>query len=321
MNVQLKSMKFIEGFLLFLTIALAVVGVFTIFTYSAGTKTTNKSNNIPPKNNTYSVKAIKSPSSASFAGEYLPLENFDVRESLDKEIHKVCFWHSETFLYIKRANRFFPVIEQILRKNNVPDDFKYLALAESGLENVTSPAGAKGYWQILKGTGKKYNLEINSEVDERYHIEKSTQAACNYLKRVHRKYGNWTMAAAAYNLGEGNLDKQIAKQHQTSYYDLLLNSETARYVYRTTAIKLILEDPEYYGFYIDSEDLYKPFEYNIVILDSTVTNFAVYAEKNKINYKTLKILNPWLRDNKLTNSGKKYEIKIPKNNMRSTLYE
>jgi membrane-bound lytic murein transglycosylase D len=319
--MSIKSMKFIERLLLFVMLTFAAVGVVTIFAYSSE-KAEVTDENIPPKIGQYSVKAIKVPGEVSFAGERMPVENFDVRESLDKELHKVCYWHSETFLYIKRAHRFFPVIEKILKLHNVPDDFKYLALGESGLENVTSPAGAKGYWQFLSDSGKEYGLEINSQVDERYHLEKSTAAACQYLKKLRKKYGSWALAAAAYNNGQGNLDKQISRQGQNNYYDLLLNSETARYLYRITAIKLIMQQSEKYGFILDEDDYYKPLTYKTVVLDSTVNDFAEYARMQGTNYKLLKEYNPWLRSNELKNaSGKKYTLKIPESNSRSGLYE
>lgn len=311
-----NTTKIIERGLLLATVIFAVIGVLTVFTNSSETK-----DELPPKNTTYNVKAIKTPMDVSFAGEQMPMANFDVREALDKELHKVCYWHSETFLYLKRANRYFPVIEKILKENNVPEDFKYLAIAESGLENVTSPAGAKGFWQFMKPTAKEYKLEVNSEVDERYHLEKSTKAACQYLKRAYRKFGSWTMAAAAYNTGEGNLERQVHKQGQTGYHDLLLNSETGRYVYRTVAIKLVLENPSYYRFNIETDDLYKPYDCKTVVLDSTVIDFEEYAGMNNTNYKVLKILNPWLRNNSLTNSKKKsYKIKLPVDGMRQELY-
>lgn len=316
-------MKLIERILLLVMLTFAAVGIITIFAYSKDKSEKSESiQTIPPKTSDYRVRALQVPDEVSFAGERMPVENFDVRESLDKELHKVCYWHSETFLYIKRAHRFFPIIEKILKLHGVPNDFKYLALGESGMENVTSPAGAKGYWQFLSGAGKEFGLEINSQVDERYHLEKSTAAACKYMKKLQKKYDSWTLAAAAYNNGQGNIDKQIKRQGQNSYYDLLLNRETARYVYRITAIKIILQNPEKYGFSLKEEDYYKPLPYKTVVLDSTVDDFAVFAEKHGTNYKILKEYNPWLRQNNLQISqGKKYTLKLPEKNTRASLYQ
>lgn len=312
--MQLHSMKFIERLLLVMMLFFAGLGILTIFAYSKNKPLYGKDAEtpIPPKDQTYTVRALAIPETVSFAGERMPVERFDVREALDKELHKVCYWHSETFLYLKRAKRFFPVIEPILKAHHIPDDFKYLALAESGLENVTSPAGARGYWQFMESTAEHYGLEVNKEVDERYHIEKSTQAACMHLKSLYRRYGNWTMAAAAYNTGEGNLDRESNRQQQKSYYDLLLNSETARYVYRITAIKLIVEQPHKYGFEFFEDDLYRPLKYKTTEIDSSVSDFVAFAETQGISYKMLKIYNPWLRGQSLTNSKKeKYVLKLP----------
>ncbi len=308
-------MKPIERILFLVMLIFAGIGVLTIFSYSKNKPKEYKKSETaePPKASTYKVKALDIPSNVFFAGERMPLQRQDVREALDKEMHKVAYWHSEVFLYLKRAHKFFPVIEKILKLYNIPEDFKYLALAESGLENVRSPAGAKGYWQFMKATAKHYNLEVNKEVDERYNLEKATVAACLHLKKLYKRYGSWTMAAAAYNTGEGNIDNEIKRQKQNDYYDLLLNSETARYVYRITAIKLILEKPRKYGFTFFEDDLYQPLEYKTVAVDSSVTDFVQFADYYKISYKILKLYNPWLRDKKLTNTkSKKYLIKLPK---------
>jgi hypothetical protein len=212
----------------------------------------------------------------------------------------------------KRASRWFPVIEPILAEEGVPDDFKYLSVAESGLSNVVSPAKAVGYWQFLQGTAQQYGLEVREGVDERYNIELSTRAACKFLKQGKEKYGSWTMAAAAYNYGQGNLDGQIKRQKEDNYYDLLLNEETARYVFRVSAYKEILSNPGKYGFHFRPGDLYAPYKTITVEVDSTINDIPAFARKNGINYKNLKILNPWLRDNLLSNTkGKVYSIKLP----------
>lgn len=260
----------------------------------------------------YQVYAMPLPDQLDFANEGVPLENILVSESLDREIHTNTYWHSNTFFYLKRANRWFPVIEKILKENGVPDDFKYLAVIESGLLNVTSPSGAKGFWQFMQKTGQDYALEISEDVDERLHLEKATLAACEYLKNAHDKFGNWTLAAASYNMGKSGLTAQLAKQKADNYYDLLLNVETGRYVYRILAAKVIFENPENYGFYFRNEDLYPPYPTEVIMVDSSISNLADFAYKVGTNYKTLKVLNPWLRTNQLSNSsGKKYEILLP----------
>jgi hypothetical protein len=213
---------------------------------------------------------------------------------------------------MKRAHKYFPVIEPILAKNGIPDDFKYLAVAESGLQNVVSPAGATGFWQIMKATGKEYGLEINDNVDERYHLEKATEVAARYLNRYKNKYGSWTLAAAAYNAGTGSIDKYMNIQKAEGYYDLLLGQETGRYVFRIMAIKEILSNPEKYGFQIEKKDLYENVPTFQVSVDTAVSNFADFASQYEINYKILKRHNPWLREPHLNNaSGKMYQISIP----------
>ncbi len=269
----------------------------------------------------YTATAYPLPDSITFAGEPVPLQNFDVREALDKEIHKIAYWHSETLLYLKRANRYFPIIENILKANNLHSDFKFLAVTESGLTNSVSPTGATGFWQFLKATALSYGLEVNDEVDERYHIEKSTIAACKYLKDAYRKYKNWSLAAASYNAGQGNIDKYLKTQKVNSYYDLLLNEETSRYVYRIIAFKLIMSNPEKYGFIFLKEDLYPEIPVRQMTLDTAVTDFANYAEHFNTNYKMLKYFNPWLRDSFLTNKTKKsYTIILPEINARTQQY-
>ncbi|PLX01956.1 MAG: murein transglycosylase [Marinilabiliales bacterium] len=268
-------------------------------------------------NNNYAIYAVSLPENLEFAGEKVPLEFIDIRESLDREILVNTYWQSQTMLFLKRSNKFFPIIEPILKKNNIPDDFKYLAVAESGLQNVVSPAGARGYWQFLNSTGKDYGLEINNEVDERYSIEKSTEAACKYLQESYKKYKNWTLVAASYNVGMRGLDKQLVRQKESNYYNLLLNNETARYLFRILAIKTILSQPKEFGFHYRAKDLYYPIRYNNITVDTSITDWADFAKTHNTNYKILKLLNPWLRDVKLTNSsGKKYQIKIPKENGR-----
>lgn len=254
--------------------------------------------------------AIYAPS-ISFAGEQVPIHIDDVKERFERELLVTGYRHSNTFLMLKRQTRWFPVIEPILAEEGVPDDFKYLCVAESGLDNVTSPAGAKGFWQILSPTGKELGLEINSEVDERYHIEKATRVACKYLKKAKAKFGSWTNAAASYNVGMRGLSKQMEKQQQQDYYNLLLNEETSRYLFRILSYKEILSRPIEYGFQIDYSQQYQPFMYKEVIVNTTIPDFATFAKEHNTNYKTLKIYNPWLRDKSLTVQKKEYKIKIP----------
>jgi hypothetical protein len=221
------------------------------------------------------------------------------------------YWQSQTLLLLKRKERWFEVIEPILRRNGIPDDFKYLALAESGFMNVVSPSGATGYWQFLETTGTRYGLEITSEVDERYHVGKATQAACDYLREAYEVFGDWILTAASYNLGIEGISKQLEKQSADNYFDLLLTEETSRYLFRILALKEICSDPLKYGFHLRKRDFYTPFRYKIVHVDSTIPDLAVFAKSQGISYKELKLLNPWLRTATLTNkTRKKYAIQI-----------
>lgn len=260
----------------------------------------------------YGIYAIPVPDELAFAGERVPMEKFDIRERYDREILVNTYWQSQTMLFFKRANRFFPVIEPILLEHGVPDDFKYVALIESGLMNVVSPAGATGFWQILSSTGKELGLEVNTQIDERYHVEKATAAACKYLLDAKKRFGSWTLAAAAYNIGNARLSRILQNQQVIDYYDLHLNEETSRYIFRILAVKSIFADPEASGFHFRKEDLYPPFQYFTLNVDTTVHNLVDFALLHNITYKDLRILNPWLRDYELPNrSGKKYQIKIP----------
>lgn len=260
----------------------------------------------------YKIVTLPIPDSLDFAGEVVPLNIFYVKESLDKEISVNTYWHSSTLQLMQRSHRWLPMIEEILRKNNIPDDFKYLALIESGLKNVTSSAGAKGFWQLMKATAKENGLQVDKSVDERYNVRKSTEVACKYLQRSYEKFGNWTMAAASYNAGITGVLRQIDKQNQTSYYDLLLNDETARYIYRILAVKMIFENPESYGFYLDEVDYYQPIPTRIVEVKTNIKSWADFAAEQKVSYKLLKYFNPWLRQSDLKNRKKKtYLIEIP----------
>ena len=263
--------------------------------------------------NNYKVYAIDLPEKLDFAGERVPIEDPDVYERLDREFLVNTYWQSNGLLYIKRANKYFPIIEPILKRNNIPDDFKYLALIESGLTNAVSPAGASGFWQFMKSAAKEYGLEVGDQVDERYHLEKATQAACDYLNAAKRSTGSWTMAAAAYNAGVAGMNKQANLQETNNYYDLWLNNETSRYVFRILAVKEIMKNPKKYGFVFDKRHLYNELPTYSVMIDSSITNLISFAKQYNITYKDLKVYNPWLRDRKLENKdGKTYYIKIPK---------
>lgn len=302
-----------------LTTAVVIIFILTCILFVTqgfgGENESRKDTSIIFNDNVY--KPYKLPDSVSFAGERMPLENFDTRESLERELILTAFRHASTIMIIKRATRYFPVIEKILKKYNLPDDFKYLAVAESELSNMISPAGATGFWQIMPETGKEEGMEINTEIDERYHVEKSTKFACEYFLRSYAKYSNWTLAAASYNGGRNGIDDQIEIQHEKNYYDLLLSEETARYIFRVVAYKLIISDPAAYGFEIDKKELYPEIRNNEVKIDTAVTDFSNFARKFGTNYKLLKLLNPWLRKPYLTNkAGTTYLIKIPVDGFR-----
>ncbi|MFC4097097.1 lytic transglycosylase domain-containing protein [Euzebyella saccharophila] len=260
----------------------------------------------------YRISAIDIPEDLNFAGEVVPQDDPEIMERIDREFLVNTYWQSNALLLIKRAHKYFPIIEPILAKNGIPDDFKYLAVAESGLQNVVSHAGATGFWQIMKATGREYGLEVNSNVDERYHLEKATEVACEYLNRHYKKYGSWTLTAASYNAGAGAISKYLGIQQVEDYYDLLLGQETGRYVFRIMAIKEILSHPEKYGFVVEEKDMYKAVPTFKVQVDEPVLSFADFAQKYEINYKILKRHNPWLREPHLNNSSrKKYTVEIP----------
>lgn len=306
------------GIVLILAISLGIA-LFVpnkVFCYNLGSKL---SDTIDVQNPIYQVPV---PNSLTFAGEEVPVSMFDVRESLDRELHVNTYWHSQTVLLIKRANRFFPIIEPILEEKGLPNDFKYLAVAESALTHAVSPAGAVGFWQILEGTGKELGLEINDEVDERYHIEKSTYAACDFLIKSYKLYGSWTMAAASYNFGRNGINRQMVRQNNINYYNMVLGEEAERYLFRILAFKVIFENQDRYGFFLREQDLYPPLEFFEVPVDSSVTSFAQFAEHFNTNYKMLKLLNPWLRESYLTNSSSKnYSIKILEPKFRKSAYK
>lgn len=269
---------------------------------------------VPDKINksNYDVFSIDLPRSIEFSGEKISLNENDLKERLDRELLVNVYWQSNMFLMIKRSNKYFPIIQKILKEEGIPDDFKYLAVIESGLQNVRSPKGAKGIWQIMYNTGRELGLEVNSNVDERYNLELSTRAACKYLKKAKEKLGSWTLAAASYNRGICGIRRKLANQQVDNYYDLLLGTETKRYMFRVLAMKMILTDPSNYGYNYNEKDLYKFEKVKNFKVDTAITNLARFSKQMGINYKILKIHNPWLIQNHLNNKSRKlYNIKIP----------
>jgi membrane-bound lytic murein transglycosylase D len=302
--------------LVFIGATIAIVVVASLALDSASQEVASvKTAPVATKNETDNFEFSKSydlPKNASFAGEEVPLNNLEVKESLDREIITNAYWQSNMLFYIKRAHRWFPLIEPILKAQNIPDDFKYLAVIESGLLNVTSPSGAKGFWQFMKNTAEDYGLEVNEYVDERNHLEKSTLAACQYLHGAYKQFGNWTLAAASYNMGKAGLLAKLKEQRVNNYYDVLLNAETARYVYRIIAVKYIMSDPKKYGFTIQPEHLYSPYQTSETEVNSPIENLTDFAIANETNYKTLKLLNPWLIEKSLPNKqNKTYTLLLP----------
>jgi membrane-bound lytic murein transglycosylase D len=266
---------------------------------------------IHPIDSSKAVYPISVEGELYFADERVPLEDPDVKERLDRELQLNTYWHSNTVSGMRLANRYFGEIEKILREKGVPADFKYLALVESGFRNETSPAGAVGFWQFVKPTATQYGLEVGSHVDERYHLEKSTEAACAYLKEANEKLGNWTVAAASYNLGIPGMRKRINDQKTNNYYQMYFNQETSRYIFRMLAMKIIFSNPEQAGFNIKPEELYQPYAYKEVEVDTSIGSIADFASQFGLRYKHIKILNLWLRDAELSNKDrKKYRIKI-----------
>lgn len=297
--------KALTYFLLIVLIIILIVGLDKWWQHEQA--------NLPGNNEQYyKIVSLDIPDELTFAGEAVPLDIFYVREALDRELSVNTYWHSSTLQIIKKSHRWFPVMDSILEKNGVPIDFKYLSVIESGLSNVVSPSNAVGFWQFLKGTAKDFGLEVDREIDERYHVEKSTVAACKYLLKSFEQYGNWALVAASYNAGTNGIQRLMEKQKAGSYYDMLVAEETSRYLYRILAMKLIFENPEAYGFYIEANDFYLPIPYQLVEVSGKIDSWADFAKDYSISYKILKYFNPWLRQTDLKNrNGKTYFIKIP----------
>jgi membrane-bound lytic murein transglycosylase D len=274
--------------------------------------TRNESYLHTPDNSYWGVRIFELPDELNFAGEPVPLSQPDILERFEREIYVNAYWHSNTVLLMKRAGKFLPTIEKILSQHGIPDDFKYVALIESGLMNVVSPAGARGFWQFMEGTAKEKGLEVNREVDERYHFEKSTEAACKYLRQAYARFGNWTSVAASYNMGIAGLTRSKNDQKMTDFYSLLLNEETSRYIFRILAMKEIFENPGKYGFELQKDDLYSLPIMRDLLVSESVENLADWAIRHNSNYKELKVYNPWLRSTKLTvRKGNSYKIILP----------
>jgi hypothetical protein len=295
---------------IFLSLFVLILSGFVLLAFSSKP---NPNSQISSPENGYNIYAIEIPSELDFSGEFMPIQTPDIRERIDRELLVNTYWQSNGLLMFKRSQRYFPIIEPILESYGVPNDFKYLALIESGLQNVTSSAGAKGFWQIMKRTGKEYGLEINSNVDERNNLELATIFTCKYLLKAKAKFGNWTLAAASYNAGISGVSKQLHRQGVSSYYDLLLGEETGRYMFRIVALKEIMTHPKKYGFNFSDHDLYEVVPTYKVKVDTAVTDFVKFAANFGLNYKQLKIHNPWLKETFLNNKSRKvYSFEIPK---------
>lgn len=307
MNWQnIRRNKYLHSFLLAM-----LAGV--VFKITTSSKYTDDSEYLEQFWKNYQVYAIPFPEDLYFAGEKVPMHDFEVRERVDREMLVNTYFQSASILHFKKAARWFPAIEKILKEHGVPDDFKYIAVIESGLSNVVSPAGAVGFWQIMKNTGTELGLQVDEEIDERYDPIKSTHAACRYFKKAYKEFGNWTMVAASYNMGMGGLKRQSNQQGQADYHALFLNTETSRYVPRLLAVKQIMENPKQFGYHFKTKHLYKPLKTNRVEVDKEIADLAVFAKEQGISYKHLKVFNPWIRKTYLPApaAGKKHLIDIP----------
>lgn len=291
---------------------LTLVGVILITVFFMNAFHENEVQSITNTHKNYKIQALQLPANLNLAGERVPIEIPDVKERMDRELLVNTYWQSNGLLLIKRANQYFPILEPLLKKYGLPDDFKFLALAESGLIDETSSVGAAGMWHFMKTTGKEYGLEINKNVDERYNIEKSTKVAAEYLKKSKERLGSWTLAAAAYNAGNYGVASRLETQQVDNYYDALLPDETERYIFRILALKEVISNPRKYGFVFDESDLYTLEKTREIEVDTAITNIAMFAKNYGLNYKEFKKYNPWLRENHLNNRSRKlYQIKIP----------
>ncbi len=312
-HIFLQKIKLFKRYFVAFILILLFISALKLFTYSFSDSVAD--NNYEDYfNASYKVFNVRIPQNLNFAGEKTPIRDFSVREAMERELIINTYWQAQTLMLHKKANRWFPIIEPILKKYGIPEDFKYVPLIESQLTNVVSPQGATGFWQLIEATAKSYGLEINDDIDERYNVVKSTEAACKYIIEAYKQFNNWTLVAASYNLGRTGIQNQLDKQKVTSYYDVLLTEETARYVYRLLAMKEIISRPKVYGFILRKKDLYPTIPTKKMVIDSTIHNLADFALTEGINYKYLKLFNPWLRTNFLPNeTHKKYILELPKN--------
>lgn len=285
---------------------IAVIAISSTLIFSSSINENTYSDT--PKESTHFFEI---PSQANFAGEKMPLHLLDVKERFDREMIVNTNLHGTTILTLKRAERFFPVIEPILKKNGIPDDFKYLCVIESTLSNAVSPAGASGFWQFMKGTAKDYGLVVDETIDERYDLVKATEKACQYFKDAKEKFGSWTLVAASYNRGMAGITRALDSQYVNDYYDLFLNQETSRYVFRIVALKEIMSNTDKYGFTIPKKEKYAPVKTKKVMVNYDIDDLALFAKDQGINYKLLKLYNPWLVNTNLKTKGKTYYIDIP----------
>jgi hypothetical protein len=292
--------------LLSVSMLLLAIGIFVI--NSAGKQAFNNRYDPLPQ----TIHAITLADKYDFAGEEIPIQNPDVRERLEREMLVNTYHHSNTILNLKLGMRYFPVFEKIFAEQGIPDDMKYLAVAESSLRNVSSPANAKGIWQFKDETARDYDLEVSNYVDERNNLEKSTLAACQYLKKQKELFGSWALAAAAYNMGPAGLQKAMTDQKESNYYDLNVSDETNRYVFRIVAIKEIMKNPEKFGFYIGKNEMYPPMTgFKTIEIDSTINNLADFAHQQNMTYRQLKVYNPWMIKTELPNPKHRiYNIKV-----------
>jgi hypothetical protein len=293
----------------FIFVALGFVLMLSLFIYAANPFNTEWKKEVKKNYNIYSMPF---PEQLDFAGSIIPLQDEELKERYDRELLTNMYWQSQTLLFIKRANKIFPEIAPILKTYDVPDDFKYLSVAESGLQaHAVSSAGAAGYWQFLDKTGKVFGLIINEEVDERYHLQKSTEAACRYFKKAYEIFGDWSLVAASYNMGIEGVKRQLASQQENNYYDLYLNQETSRYLLRIVSIKTILQQPDEYGFHVAENHHYQKQEIVFIKVQQPVKDLYAFAKQYGCTYKELKYLNPWLRKPTLLSPGS-WTIELPK---------
>ncbi len=265
-------------------------------------------------NANFEVLGLNIPANLEFAGERVPQNDYEIKESLEKEFFSNKSWKNSSLALFSKAQKWFPLIEPILKQEHVPDDFKYVAVIESHLSNVVSPVGAGGFWQLMPNTAQGYGLIVNSEIDERYDVEKATRVACKHFKDAYKYFNNWTLSAAAYNVGIGGIQNALKKQNTDNYYDLLLNKETGAFIYRILAYKTLLSNPQHFGVKNKLKKSGGFPAYKTVKIDSSVTNLNAFAKHINTNLITLKIFNPWLIGDKLTNPDKiTYTFKIPKN--------